>query len=172
MGSITPTFGWAGPEPVDIMITNRTGGAVAIGAMLLLDNRRSDAASTNNIVGSTAAGLANGVTPIALAFDSASAGIYGVVLQAMGTARTGRIRLKGAVDFATTGAAVVLANARGVVTGASTNIRIVSAATETTAAAAAIATKVVFLPLTALAGAGTTDGWFNGIEGFGTILLT
>lgn len=168
------SFGWMGPDPIDILVTNRTTASVAVGDVVLLDVRRSDVDSTNNQVGSANAGLANIVVQIALAFDIQAAGIFAVCQQAGGDNTKVVVRLKGQCDAVRCNAAVVLANARGVPLGggAANALRIVSAATETTGAAAALATKVIFQPLTAIGVAGTTDGWFNGVEGQGTILLT
>ena len=175
MTSLQPSFGWAGPAPIDILVTNRSTAAVAVGDVLMLDNRRADAASTSNTAGSSAAGIANVIAQIAFAFDSQSAGVYCVMQQA--SADDGppvRARLSGHCDLVACNAAVVLVNARGIPLsgGASNQLRIVSAATETTGGAAAFAQKVIFLPLVAIGAAGTTSGWFNGITGFGTVLVT
>lgn len=167
------SLGWMGPDPVSILITNRSGGTVAVGAVLQLDRRRADAASTNNSVGSENAGIANGITIGAATTDQMVTETFGVVLQAAADDRRCLLRLRGQVDacsFITNN--VVLATTRCVATAGGTSVTPINAAQENSGTAAALARKVIFLPLTAGTAPGTTDGWFDGIAGFGTILFT
>lgn len=171
------SYGWMGPEPIDILVTNRTGSAVAVGDVELLDRSRSDGDSTSNEVGSATSGIANIIAPV---YDlttrphTLSADIVGVVLQAAGNDVKCVLRLKGKCDAVAVTGTVVLLTSVGLV-GDGTEAAVVAdahTAIDGNAQATLIVRKVVFLPLTARTGAGTTDGWFNGIEGFGCILST
>lgn len=172
------TIGWMGPVPVDILVTNRTGSAVAVGDVEQLDRIRSDAASTTNSAGVTTAGVANIVVPI---YDATThpftlaCEIVGVCLQAV--ADDGpliRFRLKGQCDEVAVTGTVVLLTSVGIV-GDGTEAAVVADAQVTidgNAQATLLPRKVVFLPTAARTGAGTTSGFFDGINGFGSILST
>lgn len=167
-------LGWLGPDIEEIIVTNRAGAAVAIGAVLMLDRRRADAASTTNVLGTAAAGIANGIVPGAATTDQMVTEIFGVVQQAAADDIKTRLMLRGyaaVVTFAA-GDDVVLATTRVFVTPSATNVTAVNGAQENTGTAAALARKVVFLPHTAVVTPGSTDGWWDGINGFGTILFT
>lgn len=167
------SLGWLGPDAEDIIITNRAGASVAVGAVLQLDRRRADGDSTNNTVGSANAGIANGIVIGAATTDQMVTEVFGVVQQAVADNVKCRFRLRGycdAVSFIT--ANVVLATSRCFPTPAGTSVTVSNAAQENTGTAAALARKIPFLPLTAGTAPSTTDGWWDGINGFGTILLT
>jgi len=170
-------LGWMGPDPIDILVTNRTGSAVAVGDVELLDRIRSDGDSTTNQVGVSTGGICNIVVPV---YDltthphTLSCDIVGVVQQAAADNARCLFRLKGRCDAVSVSGTVVLLTSVGLV-GDGTEAAVVAdahIAIDGNAQATLIARKVVFLPLTARTGAGTTDGWFNGVEGFGTILST
>lgn len=171
MTALQPALGWMGPQPIDILVTNRTGSDVVIGDVERLDNTRVDAASTTNAPGATTAGVANIVVP--LLGDARghylSTGIFGVVQQAV--ADDGppiRFRLRGQCDAVNCETNVVLATFIGVIQTAKEYVAIATSVLTTTDGAAPH--KVVFIPLTARTGLGVTDGWFDGISGFGSIL--
>lgn len=171
MTSLQPSFGWAGPAPIDILVTNRTGTVLVVGDIERLDNTLVDAASTTNAPGASTAGLANIVVP--LLGDARghylSTGIFGIVQQvAADDGPPMRFRLRGHCDEVHVETTVVLATFIGVV---HTTHDYVSAATSVTCATdAAVPHKIVFIPLAVRTNEGTTNGWFDGINGFGTIL--
>jgi hypothetical protein len=176
----TPSFGWAGPDSDDCIITNRTGGAVAVGDVLQLDNRRRDATSTSNTLGLNTAGLANGVfsnatvNGVAPVASDLAAGIFCCVQSAAATAFKCKARLKGYVDALNMGAvAVTLATVEQIgppISG--TGLAAIAVVVANSGAAAALARKVIFIPLTAKGAVqGTVDGWFDGVAGFGTVLV-
>jgi len=171
MTNIQSQYGWQGPDPIDILVTNRTGSDVAVGDVERLDNTRVDAASTTNSPGASTAGLANIVVP--LLGDARghylSTGIFGVVQQVAVDDNTSpiRFRLRGACDAVSVETTVVLATFIGVIETAKEYVAIATSVTNATDAA--VPHKVVFIPLTARTGAGLTDGWWDGINGFGTI---
>lgn len=174
MGATQPSLGWMGPVTEDIIVTNRSGATVAVGAVLQLDRRRADAASTSNTLGLSTAGIANGITPGAATTDQMVTEIFGVVQQAGADDIKVRVRVRGFCDIVTFAAGddVVLATSRCFITASAANLTAVNGAQENSGTAAAIMRKVVFLPMTAVVTPGSTDGWFNGAEGFGTILFT
>lgn len=177
-------FGWMGPDSIDIWVTNRTGSAVPIGDLELLDIFRSDAASTTNYAGATTSGVANAVVPI---YDATThpftlaCGIVGIAISAASADdREYRMRLRGPVDVvrcdttASTGNNVTLLTDVGII-GDGTEAAVIISAQITidgNAQATLLPRKVVFLPLTARTGAGTTNGLFDGIHGFGFVLST
>lgn len=162
-------LGWMGPDAEDILVTNRTGSAVAVGDVERLDNTRVDGDSTTNTVGLSTAGLANIVVP--LLGDARghylSIGIFGVVQQAVADDAKCRFRLRGYCDSVSVETTIVLATAIMVIETAKEFVAVATSVTNATDAA--VPHKVVFIPLTARTGAGLTDGWWNGITGFGTI---
>jgi len=169
-------LGWMGPDAVDVLVTNRTGSAVAVGDVEVLDITRTDAASTTNAAGVDTAGVANIVVPV---YDATTAphvlsvGIAGVVLNAVADDIRCRFRLRGAVSACSVSGTVVLATSVGVLGDGSETAVIVDAQLAIDGnASTGIVRKVVFLPLTARTGAGTTDGYFDGINGFGYLLST
>lgn len=167
------SLGWLGPDKVEIVVTNRSTASRAVGAMLMLDQRRSDADSTSNTLGLPTAGIANAIVPVDTGPGDLAAGIFGIVqVSAADNVRT-RLRLQGQCDFVSVGGDVVLAtDAQYIPVTASTVVtKSVPVNAAAVAATGATVRKVVFIPLTARTGAGTTDGWFNGITGFGTILV-
>lgn len=160
-------FGWVGPDPIDILVTNRTGASVAIGDVLELDIRRLNAASTSNSVGIATSGIANAVVPVLTAASDFAWAIFGVAQQAAGDATKLRLRLMGQVDLVTISANVTLATTvLGLIPQASKVALI--ATPQNTGAAGAVPTKVIFIPLTG--GTTSPDGWFDGVRGFGVIL--
>ena len=166
-------LGWMGPTPIDILVTNRSGGSLAVGAVQQLDRRNADGDSTNNTVGSENAGIANCVNIGAATTDQMVTETFGVVQRAAGDNVKTVLRLRGhcdAVSITTNNA--VLATSRGVAVASGSSVLCVNAAQENTGTAAALARKVIFLPLVAGTAGGTTSGWFDGINGFGTILFT
>lgn len=168
------SLGWMGPDKDEIVVTNRAGASVAVGAVLMLDRRRADAASTTNVLGTAAAGIANGIVPGAATTDQMVTEIFGVVQRSAADDIKTVLRLRGFCDSVTFAAGddVVLATSRCFVTPSAANLTAVNGAQENTGTAAALARKVVFLPHTAVVTPGSTDGWFDGINGFGTILFT
>jgi len=170
-----------GPETEIIYVTNRTGSAVAIGDVEMLDTIRSDAASTTNQIGVSTGGLGNIVVPI---YDVAthphtlSCGIYGVVLDAVGDDVKCRLALRGKLDTVrcdttvSTGNNVALLTDVGIAGDGAEAAVIVSVQYDLDGAdgLGVIARKIIFLPLTARTGAGTTDGFFDGMNGFGCML--
>lgn len=169
-------LGWMGPDPIEIVVTNRTASAVAVGDVELLDLIRSDAASTTNQAGLSTAGLANIVVPL---YDATtqphtlSAGIYGVVLKAAADDAKTTMRLRGYQPTVSVSGTVVLLTSVGIPGDGSETAVIVDAQLAIDGnASTAIVRKVIFLPLTARTGAGTTDGMFDGINGFGYLLST
>ena len=170
--STQAAFGWMGPIPVEIMGMNRTGSAAAVGDMLMMDWRRTDGDSTSNSVGIAASGIANFILPASTqASDFSATGIFGIVQQAAGNDVACKVRLIGQCDAVKVAGTVILAtdaaygpaNATSAVTK-----QVLQAAPQTNAA---FPVKNVFIPLTARTGAGTTDGWFDGIRGFGFVLV-
>jgi len=179
MTSLQPNFGWAGPAPIDILVTNRTGSAVAVGDVEQLDRIRSDAASTTNAPGASTAGIANIVVPI---YDATThpftlaCEIVGVVQQAAADDNPSpiRFRLQGHCDAVACSGTVVLLTSVGII-GDGSEVAVIADAQVTidgNAQATLLPRKVVFLPLEARTGAGTTPGWFSGVHGFGSILST
>lgn len=160
-------LGWLGPVATEVIVTNRTTAAVAVGDVLMLDRRRSDADSTTNVLGTAAAGIANAVVPGAATLDTLNTDTFGVCLKAVADDGRTTIRIRGYCPAVAVNAAVVLATARCHVTASAKTCTVISAAE----AVAGTIRKVVFLPITAVGGAGVTDGWFNGVEGFGSILI-
>jgi hypothetical protein len=174
MTSLQPSLGWAGPAPVDILVTNRTGSAVAIGDVEILDHCRLDAASTTNAPGATTAGLANIVVPTYdITTDTLTlvCAISGVVQQiAADDGPPIRFRLQGYCDnVAVDGTIVLRTSVCGIGDGTEAAVVLTPYVIDGNAGSA-ISRKIVFIPLTARTGAGLTDGWFNGISGFGSIL--
>ena len=167
---IESAFGWMGPDPIDIIVTNRAATTVALGDMLMLDQRRTDGDSTTNTPGLQTGGLANGITPVNTVPADLAAGIFGVCLNGAADNVIVRLRLRGFVDFAAVAGTVVLATDPAYCPATGTR-NITKVATGNTGTAAALPTKVVFIPLTARTGAGTTNGWFDGINGFGCVLV-
>lgn len=163
------SLGWLGPQKVEIIVTNRTGSAVVVGDVERLDNTLVDGDSTTNVVGTAAAGVANIVVP--LLGDARghylSTGIFGVVQRGCADNEKTAFRLRGYCDAVSVETTVVLATFIGVIQTAKEYVAIATSVTNATDAA--VPHKVVFIPLTARTGAGTTDGWFDGITGFGTI---
>jgi hypothetical protein len=176
MTSLQGNFGWAGPAPIDILGTNRTGSAVAVGDVEMLDVFRDQAESVGNINGSSVGGLAscgqgNFVVPIAKARQ---VGIFAVMMQAAADDANVRGRLAGQVDACQVSATVVLTTPTIFVSPLSTENALLSVPViaGTASAGQGIPSKIIFIPLTARTGAGVTDGWFNGITGFGATLET
>lgn len=168
------SLGWVGPDKVEIVVTNRAGASVAVGACLQLDRRRADGNSTTNVLGTAAAGIANGVTPGAETTDQMSVETFGIVQNSAVNNGKCRLRLQGFVDavLMSAGSTVTLATCRCVVTPSARTISASVAPQEVNnTATAGVFRKVVFLPHTTVAGGGSTDGWFDGIRGFGTICL-
>lgn len=167
-------LGWVGPDPIDVRVTNRTGGSVAVGDIVLLDHARDAAASTGNEVGSSAAGLANiihgGSIDAGAAFNTATShGIWGCVLKAATQSSATTIRLVGKVDALRVGAAVVLKTAN--LTGSATPlVADVATTVDVTSVTTARPRKVIAIALTSTLGADVTDGWMNGVSGFGSVL--
>ena len=160
-------LGWMGPEYEDIIVTNRTTTAVAVGDFEMLDHFQSDVASTTNTVGASTAGLANIVVPLLAAGGAVvETGIFCVVMQGAADDAKTRVRLRGYVPTLTCSGSVTLATSViGPETGVETGVIL---AVGTTSTAAARPHKVVFIPLTG--GTATPDGWFDGIHGFGYVL--
>jgi len=161
-----------GPDAEDIWVTNRSGSAVAVGALAMLDNRRSDAASTSNQSGINSGGVANTVTPTrgdATSGFNLSNGIYVVAMSAAADDAPFRGRLRGPVQKFSVNAAVVLATTAAIgpkhLTATGAVLTVVPTTTD-----GAVPHKTLFIPLTAIGSAGTTDGWFDGIHGFGSVL--
>lgn len=171
------SLGWLGPEASEIMVTNRTASAVAVGDVELLDIIRSDGDSSTNVLGTAAAGMANIVVPI---YDltthphTLSAGIYGVVMKAALDNGKTVVRLRGQTDNVAVSGTVALLTSVGIPGDGSEVAVIVDSHTaiDGLAQATLIVRKVIFLPLTARTGAGLTDGYFDGINGFGCLLST
>lgn len=168
------SLGWLGPDKVEIVVTNRSTATVAVGDVLQLDRRRADAASTTNVLGTAAAGIANGIVPGAATTDQMATEIFGVVQRAAVDDAKTVLRLRGFCDLVTFAAGddVVLATSRVFITAGAANVTAVNGAQENSGTAAAVARKVVFLPHTDVVTPGSTDGWWDGINGFGTILFT
>lgn len=168
-------LGWNGPDKIDVRVTNRLGASVAVGDVVILDNGRNDADSTTNQTGVSTGGVGN-IVAVTTALQPY--GMYGVVQRAAVDNGTTVVRLKGFCDFVNVSATVVLAGAtKSIVTGPANTLvaALVLPANDAlivdvTAATLAKPARIIFIPLTVRTGAGTTDGWFNGIEGFGTIL--
>lgn len=152
-------WGWAGPERTDVRVTNRCGATVAVGDIVLLDHGQADAASTTNAPGLPTAGVANIINP---ATAYLAHGIFGVVLRGALDDQPTVVRLKGYCDNVSMLAATTLDDKIVARNGARTGA-IGAGATDPNS-------KVLFIPLTVTGGAGLTDGWFNGIEGFGQII--
>ena len=130
------------------------------------------------------AGVANIVVPV---YDAAThpftlaAGVTGIVQKSIALDDTkGTLRLRGYCPLvrcdttASTGNNVVLLTDIGIV-GDGTEAAVIISAQVTidgNAQATLLPRKVVFLPMTARTGAGITDGMFDGINGFGTVLST
>jgi len=170
-------FGWMGPDPIDILITNRSTASVAVGAVLQLDRRRADAASTSNQVGVATSGIANGIAIGAATTDQMACETFMVVRQAAADDVKCVARLRGycdAVSFVAGAGSnnVVLATSRCVAGAATTGVIAFNGTQENTGTAAALIRKVIFLPLTAGTAPSTTDGWFDGVNGFGSVLIT
>jgi hypothetical protein len=168
------SLGWIGPDKIECVVTNRAGATVAVGAVLMLDRRLADGDSLSNALGGAQVGIANGITPGAATTDQMVTEIFGVVQRsAVDNAKT-VLRLKGFCDVVTFGAGddVVLATSRVFITASARNVTAVNGAQENSGTAAAVMRKVVFLPHTAVVTPGSTDGWWDGINGFGTILFT
>ena len=167
---IHASFGWAGPDAEDVVVTNRAAASIALGDLMMIDRRRSDPDSTSNSLGVQASGIANVITPVSTVPSDLAANIFGVTLMAAGDNGKTKIRLSGYVDAAAVAGDVVLASddAYGPVTATRNITKLVTA---NTGAAAALPRKALFIPLTARTGAGLTDGWFDGIYGFGTVLV-
>ncbi len=170
-------YGWIGPDPVEIIVTNRTGSAVAKGDLEQLDRIRSDAASTTNYPGASTSGIANIVVPI---YDATThpftlaCEIVGIVMKAADDDIKTTFRLRGDLEVVAVSGTVVLLTSVGIV-GDGSEVAVIADAQVTidgNAQATLLPRKVVFLPLTARTGAGTTNGWFDGINGFGSILST
>lgn len=162
------SLGWLGPDAEEILVTNRTGSAVAIGDVEMLDIFRDDAASTTNQFGVAASGTANIVVPLAKARQM---GIYGVVQKVAADDAVTNLRLRGYCPVVAISAAAVLTTPTVYRGGTTENavLNVPVTAGDATAGQG-IPAKVIFIPLTA--GTGTTDGWFDGINGFGTVLST
>ena len=164
-----------GPDPIDIVVTNRTAAAVARGDQIMLDVRRIDAASTSNTPGLATAGLANAVIPdtagAAATIANASRGIFGICLAAAADDVKLSARLRGQCDVVNVAGDVVLATdeAWGPADATVAVTKMTQEAAPQTNASHPC--KVTFIPLTARTGAGATDGWFDGISGFGFLLL-
>lgn len=164
-------FGWIGPETVDIMVTNRTTAAVVAGDVEMLDHTLIDAASTTNYAGSTTSGVSNIVVPV---YDATTdpwqifAGIFGVCQHGAADDRPVRLRLRGSTELCHVSGTIVLRTSVCVIGDGSDSAVVATVAT--CATDTAMARKVVFLPLTARTGEGTTNGWFDGINGFGCVL--
>lgn len=170
-------LGWLGPDAIEIMVTNRTASAVQVGDLELLDRIRSDAASTTNHAGFATAGVANIVVPI---YDATThpftlaCDIVGIVMSSAADDQLCRFRLKGKIDAVSVTGTVVLLTSVGII-GDGTEAVVIADAQVTidgNAQATLLPRKVVFLPQTARTGAGLTDGFFDGVNGFGSILTT
>lgn len=166
-------LGWMGPDAEEILVTNRTGSAVAVGDVEMLDNFRDQAESTSNQVGAASGGTSSGGVGnavVALA-KARQVGIFGVIQSAAADNANCRMRLRGYVERCAVDAAVVLTTPSICAVPLTTEtVRVVTNQPAGTAAAGeGIITKVCFIPLTAIAGAGTTDGWFDGINGLGWV---
>jgi hypothetical protein len=163
------SLGWLGPDKIEIVVTNRTTSAVAVGDVERLDNTLVDGDSTTNQPGLATSGLANIVVP--LLGDARghylSTGIFGVVQSTAADNVKCRFRLKGYCDAVSVETTVVLATFIGVAETAKEYVAIATSVTNATDAA--VPHKVIFIPLTARTGAGLTDGWFDGVNGFGMI---
>jgi hypothetical protein len=161
-------FGWEGPEPTEIVVTNRTGSAVAVGDVEMLDNFRDQAESTSNTAGLSTAGVANAVVPLAKARQ---VGIFGVIQKSTPDDQRTTMRLRGYCQKVRVSAAVVLTTpSLGAVPLTTEVVRVVvNQPAGTAAAGEGIITKLCFIPLTAIGATGLTDGWFNGVEGVGWI---
>lgn len=178
MKQAVPQFGWMGPDQEMVEVTNRTGAAVVVGDCLTLDHRRRDVASTSQTLGLSTAGLANAilsnatVNAVAPVASDLATGVYGIVMKAaIDDART-RLLLAGYAASGSVSAAVVLATVGPIsapTSGTDGIMQIVTVANS--GAAAALTRKIIFIPLTATGGAGVTDGWFDGVNGFGSVLV-
>lgn len=166
---IESAFGWMGPDPVDIIVTNRCAATTITGALLMLDQRRTDGDSTSNTPGIALSGVANVITPVATVVSDLSAGIFGIGLNGAVDNAIIRLRLRGFVDFAQMQGTVVLAtdDSYGAVTATRELTKLAPQAAPQTNAS--FPKKVLFIPLTARTGAGLTNGWFDGISGFGIV---
>lgn len=166
---IESAFGWMGPDPIDIIVTNRCAATTIVGALLMLDQRRTDPDSTSNNSGIALSGVANVITPVNTVASDLSAGIFGVGLNAAVDNAIIRLRLRGFVDFAQVAGTVVLAtdDSYGPATGSREITKLAPQANPQTNAS--FPRKVLFIPLTARAGAGTTNGFFDGVSGFGYV---
>lgn len=173
---IENALGWMGPDPVDIIVTNRTTGAVVRGDQIMLDVRRIDGDSTSNSPGLATAGLANAVKPdtagAAETRANAAMAIFGICLAGAADNFRLNVRLRGQCDVVNVAGTVVLATdeAYGPADNTLNVTKMVQEAAPQTNACHPC--KVTFIPLTARTGAGATDGWFDGISGFGFLLLT
>lgn len=168
-------LGWFGPDPIDIRVTNRVGSAVAVGDVVALDVGRSDgdSSSTTQTPGDANSGICNVVSGASATISIGPIrGLFGAVLVAAGDNVKTTIRMKGRVDACSLSGTVVLAT--GLVTppvSGSSRAAVVNTSSGNTGAASAVLHKVIFIPLTARTGAGVTDGLFDGVNGFGMILV-
>lgn len=173
-------LGWMGPDPIEIAVTNRRGSSVAGGDVVVLDNGRVDADSTSNEPGVATSGVSN---IVATTTETQPYGVYGVVKASAADNFRTAVRLRGKIDSVNVSATVVLSGAtKSVIVGPVTTtvaaqVLAANAAallTTLTASGGAVAgrpTKIIFVAMTARTGAGLTDGWFDGINGFGTVLI-
>lgn len=153
MSSLAPPIGWGGPKTCDVRWFNRTGGALAVGALVVMDEDNSATESTNSEIGDPASGFAAAVVP---ATADLEAGIFGVVLQAAADDAQMLVRLRGNLD-------VML------VTGATAlgDLLVAADGLTTVSVAGVPVAKVIAKARGTTAGAGSIAASFNGIEGFG-----
>lgn len=177
MSHAEAALGWMGPEPTIIGVTNRTGSAVVKGDVETLDRVRADAASTTQTVGASTGGICNITVPT---YDATTqpftlaCELSGVVLRGVADDKPTLFLMKGYCDAVAVTGTVVLLTSVGIL-GDGTEAAVIADAQVTidgNAQATLLPRKVVFLPLTARTGAGTTDGYYDGINGFGSILST
>ncbi len=166
-------LGWMGPDAIEILVTNRTGSAVAVGDVEVLDHCRLDGDSTTNLVGVSTGGVGNIVVPT---YDSTTdtltlvCAISGVVQSVAADNLKCRFRLKGYCGaVATDGTIVLRTSVCGIGDGTEAAVVLTPYVIDGNTGTA-VSRKIVFIPLTARTGAGLTDGWYDGVSGFGSIL--
>jgi len=169
-------LGWLGPDAEDIIVTNRSGASWVVGDVNMIDWRETDGdslAASLNAVGDANSGICNSVANHAVTTSAVgfAIGIFCCAQVAAANDAKGRVRLRGAVDACAVDGTVTLATSYCTVK-AGPDLEVIDTAQETSGAVAATPHKVIFIPLQARTGAGTVPGWFNGVEGFGSVLQT